>query len=350
MRNALYVACTFMEAGVITLANRVRRKWGRKWGGRPQISSTDVYLRLFLLHALGRQPKLRITCGERTDGAGAQAHTMMSAINFARAFGHTYVHTPFAEIDHGDRPMPLWVEAWENLFNLGDGEEPIEAEHPRAINYSTFHPRLFYAITRAFQKTGSQKARTHDNSNAAEYLFHPFLYYSDGNPDSYMAVIPELRKKYYRNKSPVKNDLFTVAVHMRRGDVGPNHGKRFTPTEAVAATIRQVKSILDGHQAHYRIALYSQGEPNDFSALQQSGAELFLDADAIWSMQQLIEADILIMSKSSFSYVAALISDGIKLYEPFWHSPLSPWITRTTAGKFNSSIFAQQLQQLFKSE
>ena len=50
----------------------------------------------------------------------------MSAMNFARAFGHTYAHTPFVSIDHGDRPMASWVEAWESLFNLGDGEAGVD--------------------------------------------------------------------------------------------------------------------------------------------------------------------------------------------------------------------------------
>ncbi len=33
-------------------------------------------------------------------------------------------------------------------------------------------------------------------------------------------------------------------------------------------------------------------------------------------MQELIEADILIIAKGCFSYCAGLISDGIKIFEP----------------------------------
>ena len=133
---------------------------------------------------------------------------------------------------------------------------------------------------------------------------------------------------------------------MRRGDVGPELKQRFSPTNAVLETCRQVKSILDKNKATYRISLYSQGAAGDFIEFQQFGTKLFLDIDPIWTMQQLIEADILIMSKSSFSYVAALISDGIKLYEPFWHSPLSQWITRNPIGQFNSRVFEGQFQEL----
>jgi len=341
-RQVLYLACTFLEAVSVIAFNRVRRKLGFK----PPPDSTNMFLRLFLLHALRRQPKIRITCRERNDGAGAQAHTIMSAMNFARSFGHTYVHTPFTEIDHGDRPMEAWVEAWENLFNLGQNEERCDARNPREINYSTFHPRLYHAVCNALLKIGRARSRSKDKHAKKEFIFHPFFYFSDSHPESYVSLIPDLRKKYYRDRSPAKNRLMTVAVHMRRGDVTREHRWRFTPVDKVCETIRLVKSLLETHQQDHRISLYSQGEAGEFEQLKQFGAELFLDADAIWTMQQLIEADILIMSKSSFSYVAALISDGILVYEPFWHSPLSQWISLNRRGKFNTRTFSNQLERL----
>ncbi|MFZ9092604.1 MAG: hypothetical protein ACO3FE_21205, partial [Planctomycetaceae bacterium] len=109
---------------------------------------------------------------------------------------------------------------------------------------------------------------------------------------------------------------------------------------------RQAKSILDALGEDHTIALFSEGEAADFREMQAMGAKLFLNADALWTMRHLIEADILIMSKSSFSYVAALISDGIKLYEPFWHSPLSGWIRREPGGEFDPNLFGRQLEQL----
>jgi len=45
-------------------------------------------------------------------------------------------------------------------------------------------------------------------------------------------------------------------------------------------------------------------------------------------MQGIIEADILITDKSSLSYVTALISDGIKIYEQCGFPLLSDWIMR----------------------
>ena len=40
----------------------------------------------------------------------------------------------------------------------------------------------------------------------------------------------------------------------------------------------------------------------------------------------LVAADILITSRSSFSYSAAIISDGEIYYQQFWHPPGDKWI------------------------
>ena len=66
-------------------------------------------------------------------------------------------------------------------------------------------------------------------------------------------------------------------------------------------------------------------------------------------MRELIEADILVMAKSFFSYVAAIISDGIKLYEPFDSPPLKGWLVRQPKGGFDERLFAVQLEAMCQS-
>ena len=39
----------------------------------------------------------------------------------------------------------------------------------------------------------------------------------------------------------------------------------------------------------------------------------------------LVLADVLVISKSSYSYIAGILSEGIVYYQPFWHSPLPNW-------------------------
>jgi hypothetical protein len=89
----------------------------------------------------------------------------------------------------------------------------------------------------------------------------------------------------------------------------------WTSTSIIAKTITKVRAVLDGYCIQYKICVFSQGDYTDVAELDAPGAEFFLDAEPIWSMQEIIEADILIMAKSDFSYVAAFISEGIKIYE-----------------------------------
>jgi hypothetical protein len=67
-------------------------------------------------------------------------------------------------------------------------------------------------------------------------------------------------------------------------------------------------------------------------------------------MQELIEADILIMAKSSFSYVSALLSDGIKIYEPWLgYPPLGSWVILGPNGEFDCVAFERQLLRHIES-
>jgi hypothetical protein len=56
----------------------------------------------------------------------------------------------------------------------------------------------------------------------------------------------------------------------------------------------------------------------------------FVNGDPIEALEAMATADLLMMSRSSFSYVAAILNaEGIVIYHPFWHSPLPEWIVAT---------------------
>jgi hypothetical protein len=289
-----------------------------------------LFWRQYFLHVTGLRPIRKITCtGLTSEGPGSQALMIMNAINFARSFGLTYVHTPFTLIPHGDRPTEEWVNAWEMLFNLGAGEAVWGGDRHDAVNFSY---------------------------NFNELDRFGWRWRGDEMTQLFKASVPEFRRKYYLNKSPHTTDEVKVAVHIRRGDVSAAYPDYFTSNEPILRSMTELKSILSTHQVKYRICVYSQGKSADFADFQLIGAELFLDADALWTMQELIEADVLIMAKGCFSYYAALISNGIKIFEPRtfssddlpswkWRSvPQSEnWIPCLTDGSFDREAFERQL-------
>lgn len=297
------------------------------------------FFKLYLLHLTGLRRMRRITSLAYAgyEGAGFQAHMAVNAMNFARAAGLVYMHTPFAIIGHADRPMQEWVSAWETLFNLGAGEVACDSGARDIVNYRFSAADLELCF-------GWRERR-------------------DQLAESFKALIPEFRRKYYCNKVPRVTEAVTVAVHIRRGDVSSalNAGL-FTSTEKILHTTSAVKSILDSHGILYNIGVYSEGNIADFEELCALEAEYFLNADAIWTMQELVEADILIMSKSSFSYYAGIISDGIKIFEPRtitgvdgeffpsleWmiRSPQDDWLPCQMDGAIDRVAFERQLSIL----
>ncbi len=59
------------------------------------------------------------------------------------------------------------------------------------------------------------------------------------------------------------------------------------------------------------------------------------------TFRDLVEADVLVMAKGAFSYVAGMLSEGIKLFEPNYRA-LPNWIVREHDGAFAVAEFERQ--------
>jgi hypothetical protein len=314
-------------------------------GRHPFVDEDDVFVRQAVLHLTGLRPIRKITCagpGMSREGAGSQALMVMDAINFARSFGLTYVHTPFTLIHHADRPRKEWATAWETFFNLGAGEVTYGVGTHETVEFSS----NIIGLDTFF----GWSCRTNE-------LAHNFK-----------AMIPEFRRKYYLNKSPRMTDEVTVAVHVRRGDAFPDNPGYYTSNEAILRTVSSVKAILDAREVNHRISVYSQGDYAEFLELSLPGVEFLLDVDALWTLKELIEADILIMAKGYFSYYAGIISDGIKIFEPMvpppngyfggclpsWKlrslPPSDDWFPSLADGSFDCANFERHLSLLIQAK
>lgn len=328
------------------LRNSIRVLSGRK----PRVNDRRPFLWPIFLHLTGIRSLEKITCRPSGyEGPGSQMLSLANAINFTRCAGLTYVHTPFSEIAHADRPTEEWAEAWETLFNLGAGELVSDNGIPNVVSHG--HHETVLALCLGWELRADEIHR------------------------SFNAMVPELRRKYYLNKSPRQNRKFTVAVHVRRGwDVGSaSASHRLKSAKSILRTITGVKNVLDSRGIPHSIGVYSEGGRADFedlcfpeiqvskfrvgrrargrtddvSDLSLANGESVVDLDAIQAMQDLIEADVLIVAPSSFSYCAALISDGIKISAVTGDRPwIDGWLVRSEDGSFDLAAFERQLAQL----
>ena len=289
---------------------------------------SDAALRL----SNGVLPKgTRITCTGRTDGLGMQALARMSGLNFAKNFGATYVDAPFAKIGHAPGAMSDWIDAWEQLFNFSRGEERLSDADYVVVDYSDYLRNkvpLSDKVVLRFQQC---------------YWLHRRY------PDSFEVLAPSLREKCGLPEYRDEQDDVIVAVHVRRGDVSSSRNSmRFTPNKKILKSIENASQALRNLNKTFQIEIHSQGKPSEFKDFADIGCRLHLDTDAVWTMRKLIEADMLIMSKSSFSYVAGVVNRGVKVYEPTFNPPQSAWIIKRRDGGFDIEATERRLRDYFE--
>lgn len=174
-------------------------------------------------------------------------------------------------------------------------------------------------------------------------------------------VIPYIKRKFEEASARKEDRLIyqegkvSMAVHIRRGDIvaagetksaQPEAGER---KEAAAAQgmskrwlsldyfeniVRQVSEKI-GDQLD--IYLFSQGDKKDYQCFEKYGNVIYcFDMSDQDSFLHMVRADILVISKSSFSYKPALLADGVRICPPdFWHGyPESEkWIVADGEGR-----------------
>lgn len=270
---------------------------------------------LIWLKALGLGPAA-LTCAGKTDGGGAQVHAVLSVQAFCRRFGLTYVHTPFVQIEHTSGAQD--VARWEATFALGAGHEEASSMGLPIVALKTYarKPGLW------FQRVIVALPHAHN--------------YTDHVGETY----DELRS--HSAKMP-SNKNMRVAVHLRRGDVSPSqHADRYTADDKILDLIDLLQSSLQHLSPQPEFHLYSQGSAEAFEAYAQRGFQMHLDDDALNDLLAMSQADILVIAKSSFSYVAGLLTQGLVIYEPFWHAAPAHWISMHEAHHVKAALSANQ--------
>jgi hypothetical protein len=291
---------------------------------------------LFQFRNFASHEECYITCTGKRDGAGAQSLAIMSTILFAEANQIKYLHTPFANIQHNYENDIYWEKKWEDFFNLGMGELRIGNEGLRIVDEISVDEDPFRIKKRA--NTLFVVRHCHD--------------YADLFPNRYSRIRENFVEKYYASsKSEYELNYYikkvNVAIHLRRGDVnGSNQFRdKFTDNKYVFRILSNILETIDSNGLVPSLCVYSEGENVDFVELESLNPKLFLNISPFTTFHNLVCADVLMMSKSTFSYSAALLSKGIVFYESFRHKPQHSWIKIKNNSEFNHKEFSRKLQQ-----
>lgn len=182
-----------------------------------------------------------------------------------------------------------------------------------------------------------------DNENDKQICHQIISSYKTGRyvflaeQDQFLRDLPLVRedliKKFYSNPYRLSEQLeydnqnTNIAIHVRRGDIlldpsNPNLSMRFLSNDYFEKVLNQTISHfkkLTSKPIH--IWFFSQGKVSDYPEfLQFENIHWCFDMSAQDSFLHMVMADIIITSKSSFSYKPALINKGIKICpKDFWH-------------------------------
>lgn len=132
---------------------------------------------------------------------------------------------------------------------------------------------------------------------------------------------PELYTAEWRASLPLRKFEKTadVVVHIRRGDVNPC----IYPNRYLTNTY--YKQVIQQFASGRPVTIYSESKTfEDFAEFRQLGYKVVLDSSLpeIWT--HMLSSELLIISKSYFSYAPGLLHDNV-VYTPFWRLPLADW-------------------------
>ena len=140
--------------------------------------------------------------------------------------------------------------------------------------------------------------------------------------------LQHIRNNYTHYESKSDNNKIIVAVMIRRGDVNPKkYPKRYMYNQYYLDILEQIERFYMNKNTELQIHIYSESESYEsFDDFSRYSLHLDTDIESVW--KSVINADIMILSKSSFSYIPALYNKNLVIYYPFWHKKLNDdkWI------------------------
>lgn len=244
-------------------------------------------------------------------GIGHQLANWNAALVFATQYNLQLVHQPLSTASGNN---------WEEFLDFGNGEmqyqEIIKDKSIKKVNL----PRIRWIEEDLYghQVINEIINYTYPESNI---LFQLASDCTAPNVYDHTTTSPILRNKYWntRAKSPIDSDYKTdglnIACHVRRGDIvttnnDPNLRKRWLDNTYFLKIINKITPLLTAYKIY--IHIFSQGEIGDFRDFEVLNNVIYhINEDQYKTFHSMIIADILILSPSSFSYKAGMISSGI---------------------------------------
>lgn len=271
-------------------------------------------------------------CPNPGAGIGHQMANWIAGYWFAKQFGLKFAHIPFS------------TKKWDDFLGFGNGEPLVSTLKKQGYKIRRL-PLFNEKNTNEIQQN-----RLIIQSYAGRKVV--FVAEQDQFYKDLYGVMEDIQRKFYSAQARKNDQLtysdknFNIAIHVRRGDImddpnNPNLTMRYLSNNYFEKILKQVtENIRTEKPVH--IYFFSQGKPEDYPEFSRyPNLHWCLDMGAQDSFLHFVYADLLITSKSSFSYKPALLNKGIKVCpRNFWHGyPNSKdWILCENDGRFDTKL------------
>lgn len=264
-------------------------------------------------------------------GIGHQIANWIAGYWFAKQFNLKFAHYPFSN------------KSWDEFLGFGNNEKTVK--ELKKEGYITRKLPLFHEGNKKEIELNKNIIQSYSGKKVV-FIAEQDQFYQDQ-----YGVMEDLKNKFYSNPERKNDQLiyspknFNIAIHVRRGDImsdpsNPNLIIRYLSNNYFENVLKSVVNNISTPKPIH-IYFFSQGTPSDYPEFAKyNNFHWCLDMNAKSSFLHFVYADLLITSKSSFSYKPALLNKGIKVCPKFfWHNypNAKDWILCDNNGNFDTT-------------
>jgi len=261
-------------------------------------------------------------------GIGHQMANWIAGYWWAKKFDVNFTHIPFSS------------DKWDSFLGLGHGEPTVKELVKKGYKkrkiplFNEKNPKEVAGIKKIVQSYINKKVI---------FICEQDQFYKDQ-----FGVLKEMQQKFYsaplrkEEKLIYREQNYNIAIHVRRGDIladpnNPNLTMRFMANDYFDRVLKQVVGNAKTTKPIH-IYFFSQGKPADYPEFHSfQNLHWCLEMSAQDSFLHMVFADVLITSKSSFSYKPALLNKNVKVVPTnFWHGypKTEDWVQVDDNGEF----------------
>ena len=270
------------------------------------------------------------------DGFGSQFQRVLGIFCLAKEYNLQYLHVPFVDVGYqGLKALEInknsnsFVEECNKRIEfLKTGSAPKNIYGK--IDIKWLNCEVFKEILKTYKN---------DEKNIIVYCeyVHQIL---DKSPEMYRHV-----KDLYKPQIK-KNKIFTIGVHVRRGELYVVDSHRMLPNSYYINIVKKIIKLCKTRNLNFIIELYTEvseketiitgkhpgicNRINEDKIINPENNKIeefdcipnlkkYINEKMFDTFDRMVNCDILITSRSSFSTVASYLKNGISIYHNFWH-------------------------------